>query len=652
MKKNLMSLLLALLSAVAVCCGFAACSDSDPAAGPDGPVAEMSVALTKGAAGYYELNFTVTTKNVAACAYICEKSGAAERSADEILASGKAVATLNGASAEKVSGLEAGTAYRIVAAVKGADGSTALSEPLEMSTTGNGQIDMNDMQLNYLSYAEYSFNSDTQVANYVVTIGNARPDSNGNPASPGDVLLILDLYGALSPNQSDIHLPAGTYEMSAEEGVSGTWTNAHSGIYMRTESEVSLLPLIGGVVTVEESADIYRITAEMVMLSGEAVKATFEGRISFLFLGSSNYGTFSEPQHIVFDHYSDYSTRYYGNWMLPHADDMNITFYLGEMSGEDYLSDGYKLCISPYMHKQADYNRDPMPLEEGVYTVNAATTGGTLAIPMTIDPGRIIDFYGMEYLSDTYLSYIDGKTGMRKRGMIAAGSMTVVKTGSETYRFEFDFLTQEGIPVTGSYEGEFRMKNYNDTDTSIQFPLPQRPISTLTSDVQLAFADGTTCLAFYMGPYLYPDYDSWMIWFNYDLDTQAPIAGHYLTTEMLVPKGLGASSLPAGTYTMGWEPGDYVAFPGFLLHTEETLYSWFADFSRVDADGIPYDLAPIDAGSFTVEKSGSGYKVVMNFTDDAGHAIRGEWNGPILLVDITADATSAAQHLPKSKLHR
>ena len=141
--------------------------------------------LTKGAAGYYELNFTVTTKGAVACSYVCMKEGETLPAADEILASGTAVATLNAASAEKITGLESNTEYRIVAAVKGGDGSTKLSEPLEMSTTDSGMGSLEDMKLNYLSFAEYSFDSNTQVANYVVTIGNARPDSNGEPAQNG-----------------------------------------------------------------------------------------------------------------------------------------------------------------------------------------------------------------------------------------------------------------------------------------------------------------------------------------------------------------------------------------------------------------------------------------------------------------------------------
>lgn len=650
MKKNFMLRMFALLGAIALCSGLlTACSDSNT----DEPIVDLkgklSVTLTKGAAGYYELNFTVTPVNAVACAYAWAKADAALPTAAEILASGTQVAQLTGSSSQKISGLEQGTPYRIVAAVKGADGATALSDVLEMATTGTSTGSLDDLKLNYLSWAEYTFNSDTEVANYVVTICSARPDSNGDPAAVGDVMIVLDLYGEMAADISDIHLPSGTYEMSAEEGVAWTWTNAHSGMYRRDADGVSLSPMLGGTVTVKEEAGAYTITVASVLLSGEEIKATFEGRIPFMFSGSSNYGAFTEPQNVVFENYSQHSCRYYGNWYLPHADDMDITFYTGEMSGEDYQSEGYKLSLSPYMHKQSNYNLDPMPLEEGVYTVKAATSQLTTAIPMTLDPGRIIDFLGSRYISDTYLSYIDGKTGMRKLALITAGTMTVARTG-DNYKFEFDFVAENGITVTGSYQGEFRMKNYNDADTSIQFPLPERPLSTLTSDVALAFAPGTTCVAFYMGSYLYPDYDSWMIWINYDPNTEAPVAGHYLATEILVPKNLGGTVIPAGTYTMGWEPGAYVAFPGFQIHDGSVLYSWFADFSRVDSEGNPYDIAPVDSGSFSVEKNGNDYKIVMNLTDDAGHAIRGEWNGPILIADITESA--AAAQTPKVKLHR
>lgn len=648
--KNFMLRTVALLSAVALCCGFLpACSDSDPEE-QIVPTAGLSVSLTKGAAGYYELNFTVKTTEAAACSYVWAKADETLPAIDEILASGTAVATLNGASAEKITGLEMNTTYRIVAAVKGKDGSTKLSEPLEMSTTDSGMGSLDDLKLNYLSYAEYSFNSETLVANYVVTIGNARPNSSGDPAQDGDVMLVLDLYGDMAPDQSDIHLPEGSYNVSGEEGVKGTWTNTHSVYYTRENGEVSPLPMIDGVVTVEENAGEYTITAVMLLMDGRAFKATYEGRISFVFAGSSNAGVFSQPVDVTFEHFSEYSCRYYGSWWMPHADDMNLTFYTGDVSGEDFQTDGYMLKLAPYMHKLADYNQDPAPIEEGVYTISAGKADVSTAIPMTLDPGQMIDFFGSVSPIDTYLTHIDGATGIRTRGLLTEGTMTVTKTGAETYRFDFDFKTAEGVPVTGSYEGEFRMKNYNDNDTSPTFPLPQRPLSTLTQDVELSFAPGTTCLAFYMGNYLYPDYDSWMIWFNYDPNTEAPIAGHYLTFETLVPRGLGGAVLPSGNYTLGWTPGDYVAFPGFMLHSGDTLYSWFADFSRLDSEGTPYDMAPVDTGSFAISKSGDNYKVVVDAADDAGHAIRGEWNGPIIVLDITQSASTA--QMPKCKLHR
>lgn len=649
MKKFFMLRMFALWGASLLCCGLLpACSDDDtvePVVVGNTP----SVTLSKGSAGDYELNFTVTPKNAAACAYAWAEAGETLPDADRILASGTEVAVLTGSSSQKISGLTPGTTYRIIAAVKGADGSTALSEPLEMTTTGSG-IDPESMLLNYLSYAEYSFDSDTRMGNYVVTIGNARPDSNGDPANDGDVMIVFDFYGEMAPDQSDIHLPAGTYAVSSEEGVPGTWANTHSVYYTRQSGEVSLLPMLDGVVTVEEDADGYTITAVLALMDGTAVKATYEGRIPFVFAGSSNAGTFSEPVDVTFEHYSEYSSRYYGCWWMPHADDMNITFYTGDVSGEDFQTDGYMLKLAPYMHKLADYNQDPAPIEEGVYTVSAAKSTVSTAIPMTLDPGSIVSVWESDYVIDTYLTYIDGQTGIRTRGLITGGTMTVTKTGAGTYRFEFDFVTAENVPVTGRYEGSFGLKNHNDNDTSPTFPMPERPLSTLTADVELSFAPGTACSAFYMGNYLFPDYDSWMIWFNYDSNTGATVAGHYMTVEVLVPKGLGAEEIPSGSFSLGWNPGDYVAFPGFLLHDGDTLYAWFADYSRVDSEGYPYDMAPLESGSFTVSKSGDGYRVVVDAFDDAGHAIRGEWNGPISVWDIAQELSSSPA--PKCKLHR
>ncbi len=505
-------------------------------------------------------------------------------------------------------------------------------------------------ELKYNTFCAYYFDSELKMANYVVTLATEWPDELDYPANNGDFMVILDLYGEMS-DLADIKLPAGTYEMG-QKWTNNVWSPEATAFQIRVDGEVVTSPLMAGKVTVAAEGSEYEIAVDLVTTDGIPVKAVYKGELErFYNYGAVNYAEFTEDQNITFENYHEDGCLYYGNWTLPHADDFSMVLYTGEMAGPAQQVSGYMLHLEGYMHKQADYNQDPMPLEEGVYQVASAPVNhATLAIPMTINPGMVMEQWGTNYTVFTYLSYVDGRTGARTLGLITGGTMTVKKSGSG-YSFDFDLLTDNGVAVKGSYEGDFKLKNRNDTDNpNTLAPMPARPWSSVKGDVDLKFAKYTEALCYYVGSYLYPGYDSWQI--NIigadEPGAQATPVGDYLTFEVLVPAG-SFGPLPEGTYTIGWGPGDHVAFPGFMSHTAGVFYAWYADMSSIDSEGVATIMGPINEGTFTVTNTGETaaagfdavYKFVFDLKDDASNSIKGEWTGQTAFGDESQGTRSA-----------
>ncbi len=116
--------LLSLLAVFAV----ASCGEVSP-----DNTAKMSVSVTAGTADVTELTFTVSSKNVTSCAWMCVVDGTTVPSGTDIMSKGKT--TFANTEAEvKATGLNDNTAYVIVAAGMGESGDIVTSSPVKMTT--------------------------------------------------------------------------------------------------------------------------------------------------------------------------------------------------------------------------------------------------------------------------------------------------------------------------------------------------------------------------------------------------------------------------------------------------------------------------------------------------------------------------------------
>lgn len=68
-------------------------------------------------------------------------------------------------------------------------------------------------------------------------------------------------------------------------------------------------------------------------------------------------------------------------------------------------------------------------------------------LPFTFTKGRYIDFWGVQYLADTYITYIS-KNGQKSTGLIEGGTVTI---SDKAAKVVVDLVTDNGIKIKGEY---------------------------------------------------------------------------------------------------------------------------------------------------------------------------------------------------------
>lgn len=609
----------------------ASCSKSDP----DTPAETLAVTLSSGAATPNSLTFTINPTGAQKCAWVCVKKGDTVPSAADILSSGTA-APATQASTPEVAQLESDTFYVIAAAVADANGNVASAQPLEMKTS---EEEFDGIDANILIEAIYRSDNTAGAGNYVLVISNAQPAADGDPAAVGEFQIQLDLYNAADSDPVNAVLPVGTYEIQTDMSAF-TWHPQHSAIYIRTaegENGVTVLPMISGQVEVKRSGMNYTVTMDMTLFTGEELKVRYIGAIPFVQGGSSSYERFTTPQDIAFE---SMQGRFYANWFYPHADDMNVELFCGSFNENNTLVDGYYMTLPVYMPTVADpENADPKFIE-GTYRIVKTPGASVYNIPYTITYGQYIEVFGMMSPIGAYVTHIDARTGRRQMGLIEDGTVEV-KLNGKTYSVVIDFITSEGVSIKGSYDGQLTARNFCENSS-----MQARPWSTLTSDHTLVLPAQTVAGAFYMGDYLVPGQDSWII-------TVMNEEGDMVTSEIMVPAGNGVT-MPVGKFDVSESLAPNTVIPGFQTYGGEIIYTWYGDLGSVDGDGYHTRLAPISGGSMTISKVGAEYKFEFALIDDAGNNIVGEWTGAVDVLDATQNtgAVSAKRGLRSAQARK
>ncbi len=480
------------------------------------------------------------------------------------------------------------------------------------------------VELSKLVDAGYRTDNTAGAGNYEIVVGNCT-----SLMWEGDIMVVLDLYNEADADPVNAVLPNGTY--LPDTNFSASTYNASSTYVeiMLPDNETLASPIMGEII-VEREGPNYTITINgaLILANDMEFSARYTGPIAFAQRGTAEYDRFDKDQQVTLDHAQG---RYWGGWFYPFADDLALEFFQGEFDENYTLVKGYYLHLgNVYMPKLSDYNASFIPLAEGTYQVRSEAQSfiSYFAQPFVFEKGSIEELYGQNIQIGTYLTYVDKEQNINKIGLVKDGSFSVVQNGT-SFTLTFDFVTEEGVNITGSYEGELNLENWCDND--LQATWAGRPWTSLTGDHTYNIPESATGEAYLMGDYIRPGKYSWMVMIA-AYDNAGEPYGDFFTTE-IITASTEAGALPTGTFEITWEDKEHVMLPGYLDYAGGALFTYYGDLTP-DAEGYSSQSAPIASGSVTITQQGENYHFSFDLTDDGGNKITGEWSGPVTAYDL------------------
>ena len=618
MKRNLIYSVTNAAAALLLTLGMASCTENEETNTPPAPETKTpSVELTQVTVSTHSATVRVDTKNAKTCYVDYVVKGEAEPTAAELIASGEEFAAVGGT--YTLEELTPATTYVVVAAVE--NGDKNAMERLEITTTSEtleGAI-----ELDILIEALYSTNNAAGSGNYEIVLGNTT-----ELGWDGDVQLVLDLYNEPDADPINAVLPNGIYEPSGESAPL-TYNPSYTYASIVADGELVQSPIMG-TVTVERKGAEYTILVEGVLVTTQnEIKLIYQGPIQFVESETAEWVHFDTAQQVEF---AESQGRYWGNWFYPFADDMGIEFFQGEFDENNTLVKGYYLHLtSLYTPKLADYNTQIIDIPNGVYTItpNRPTYIKTYAQPYTFDRGLISTVFEETVFQGTYVTYVDKDQNIQRMGIVTDGTITISGSGANKL-LEFNFVTDQGISITGTYNGAPNLGNYNDNDENHTWN--SRPWSTLTSDYTYNWKPETTAMAFLLGDYIKEGLDSWMVMIMASNNEYPDGYGDYFTTELLVPTSNGFE-FPTGTFNINLDLEAQTMIAGYMDYAGSISFTYYGDLTP-DAEGYSMQMAAIKSGTVTITKEGEEYKFVFDMTDGLGNKITGEWQGEVAADDV------------------
>ena len=627
MKREFLHRIAAASAALLLAVGFTACSSNEETEVTPTPTKEPSVELNLVRSTANSLTLQVDTQNAEACFLSYVEKGESEPTAEQVLASGVELPSVG--TTYTVEELTAQTDYVVIAAVR--NGQKSATARLEASTP-KAEVAGDVIELNMLIEALYRTDNTAGAGNYEIVIANATSLS-----WDGDAQMVLDLYNVADEDPINAVLPNGEYA-PANDYSAFSYNPSYTYMSIMVDGEVIESPVMG-TITVDRTGPNYTITVEgELFLNSMPVKVSYTGPIQFIQSNTATYERFDSDQEIAFTHSQG---RYWGSWFYPFADETMLELFQGEIDSEGVLQKGYYLHLSNlYIEKMLDYTAQQIELPNGTYEVVGKNPAyvKTYALPFTFDYGYSTELFGEMLNQGTFVTYVDKSKNVNKIGYVVGGNLTIAGSGNN-YQLTFDFLTEEGISITGTYEGALNMGNYNDNDENENWI--SRPWTTLTEDYTYDWKPETAGLAFLMGDYIKSGMDTWMLMIMASNSEYPNGYGDYFTTELLVEEGAG-TTFPTGTFQVNWSLGDHTMLPGHLSYQGAVLFSYYGDLTP-DEEGYSMAMAAIEAGTVTISQVGDEYKFVFDLEDGAGNKITGEWQGAVVADDLRDEMAGSGE---------
>lgn len=454
------------------------------------------------------------------------------------------------------------------------------------------------------------------IANYYVVLSNTTCEMSPTlnhpmPKADGD-MLVLDLYGPASADQSAAVLPNGTYYVgfgtdAYTMGIDGSVVIRHSG------AKDTYISVTAGEVKVTSDANGNSvITCSLTQANGKPLQYTFSGKLTFEDQTDSYNSNSTLRKDIIDTPFTETLGIYYGNQFDKGTGNFTVQLYTNGYDA-DMSKEGTLLTLN--MFSRLANNPNESELKEGTYTVVPLSQG--YGAENTMLPGLPIN--GTPFGSYVYTT---DANGISQIGYIASGTVDVKIAGSQ-YTFTYDLRTDNNKKVTGTYTASIHFQNQAQDDQ-------KSFVSNLKGDVKTDMSkvkEGTYNYGGTVTNAAGTKLDLWAIW----LQAQE---GDLMVLEFCTPTGLNAQ-IPDGTYTVAdyklpAEFTDKTAVSGHFNNEGGQIGTWYLHYK--EGGYYVMDLnAPATEGTITVEKIGDNYTFTWDFKDDAPakNTITGSWSGPI-----------------------
>ncbi|HIZ88295.1 MAG TPA: hypothetical protein IAC03_09120 [Candidatus Coprenecus pullistercoris] len=287
--------------------------------------------------------------------------------------------------------------------------------------------------------------------NYYIHLSDKGFDAEGN-SCPGGTYYRFDIFSHEPADTSDITVPTGRYTLGTRGSTaSGTFTQDRSMYFVNGTSGSSGIQLIfsQGVLDISCNDGTYTLEAELTDVAGMTHRVRYTGDMKILD-HSSGTGTNFLPLDRDLYIYSDHmAATDYGQ--VEGRDIHNIVLSMTDMPSDkdgNIVTPGHIISMDCYV----TFTEDGL-IKAGNYEISQYW--GTQ--DFTLSPGEIVNdqFVGTiaAFYDNGYKAYL---------GLLSSGTLSISHDNSAdtvAYDLEFEFRTQDGYMVTGSYSGAIDIVN-------------------------------------------------------------------------------------------------------------------------------------------------------------------------------------------------
>lgn len=439
---------------------------------------------------------------------------------------------------------------------------------------------------------------------YYVTFSDL-PYAEDGYGQPGGTYYVFDLFGPAPEEGNNPMLPLGTYTLG-EPGATAefTFTPEYSGGFSAgPDGNIGDMYSIFAEGTLEFDRDgdgNYVMTATLTDTDGKSHHICYTG-------GSGTWRDESLPPYGTIDDDVDFmAVAAFGEFVKASGQDM-MSVYL-HFSDKPFDENGN--VASAYVLTLLGWTP---------YDVSGNVGAGEYEI--TYESGVVFGLTRGIFTSGvpdgSYIAYYD-ENGYPSYALITSGTMSL-KNWSGYYEISWNFMTEDGNSVIGSYAG------------GLTVDMPDE-FSSLTDDKTLDLS-GAVASGTYYGDWYVNGGGNWQLKIVPPLGVTE---GDGIQIDLVAERLGFETGIPSGTYKAGAEGYPYPAYPevgeyrrGFLEYGFLSGTGYMGAFNGL---GQPGELAPATEGDLIVTANEDGtYTIKFSFLDDKGHTWDGEWTGPIAL---------------------